>query len=123
MVQAQLASELESYKDKYEERSKEVIKVKDQRDAANREIAIFKAKESSKLHDQESTMLRTKSLEERVEGLVLEVKRLKTRLAAEAGQADLLSVLLNDDKGDMSVVDALRENLRYALASSSVIRG
>lgn len=61
-------------------------------------------------------MLRTRSLEERVEGLVLEVKRLKARLAAEAGQADLLSVLLSDDKGDVSFVDDLREKLRSALS-------
>jgi hypothetical protein len=50
--------------------------------------------------------------QERVEGLKLETKRLKARLAANTGQADLLSFILQNDSESLSFVDDLRTKLK-----------
>jgi hypothetical protein len=60
-------------------------------------------------------------IQERVEGLKLEVKRLKSQLAANAGQADLLSFLLsNGGKDDVSFVQNLQEQLKYDEGRASI---
>lgn len=136
-----MQTELTGYKEKFEAKSREVIKVKDQRDSANREIAVLKASDVSKYHDQEALSLRARSLDvrptltitygtgtnemsililqERVEGLILEVKRLKSQLAAQTGQADVLAFLLsNGGKEDVSFVQDLQSRLRFVLSHS-----
>jgi FtsZ-binding cell division protein ZapB len=62
-VKSQLQAEIVALKEKSEARAKEALKAKDQRDAANKEIAILKASDSTKHRDQESITLRAKSLE------------------------------------------------------------
>lgn len=136
-----MQTELTGYKEKFEAKAREVIKVKDQRDSANREIAVLKASDTTKYHDQEALSLRAKSLDvrqslitmfrtvtnvasllilqERVEGLLLEVKRLKSQLAAQTGQADVLAFLLsNGGKEDVSFVQDLQSRLRSVISRS-----
>ena len=55
--------------------------------------------------------------QERIQTLTLEVNRLKGRLAAEAGDEDLLKFVLQCSAEERSYIDDLKKRLAYVLAS------
>ena len=55
--------------------------------------------------------------QERIQTLTLEVNRLKGRLAAEAGDEDLLKFVLQCSAEERSYIDDLKKRLAYVLTS------
>ncbi|KAF8307012.1 hypothetical protein DL93DRAFT_157415 [Clavulina sp. PMI_390] len=108
-----LQTELASFQEKFESKVREINKVKEARDVANQTLAVLKVSEQTKLQDYDSVIMRAKSLEERAEGLSLEVKRLKSQLAAQTGDAELLDfVLSSGGKEDVFLIKDLQAKLR-----------
>lgn len=59
--------------------------------------------------------------QERIQTLTLEVNRLKGRLAAEAGDEDLLKFVLQCSAEERSYIDDLKKRLAYVLILASSI--
>ncbi|KAI0071770.1 BRE1-domain-containing protein [Panus rudis PR-1116 ss-1] len=92
-------------------RDTELIRLREQRDQINSELHERKAKEQVKLASLHEFKTLAESRSERIKVLESEVLRLKTRLAAEAGDEDLLTFLFKGASEDLSYVNDLKQRL------------
>ncbi|OCH92316.1 BRE1-domain-containing protein [Obba rivulosa] len=97
-------------------RDNDNIRLREQRDQAMAELNERKAKDSVKMQSLQELKTLAESrgaslTTERIAVLHSELTRLRTRLAADAGDEDLVTFLFKDNAGDSTYVDDLRKRL------------
>ncbi|OBZ67158.1 E3 ubiquitin-protein ligase BRE1 [Grifola frondosa] len=95
-------------------RDNENLRLREQRDQQLSELNERKQKDSVKLASAHEHKALAESRLERINVLELELTRLKTRLAANAGDEDLMSFLFKDQQESSSYVDDLKQRLSTA---------
>ncbi|KZT72126.1 hypothetical protein DAEQUDRAFT_705813 [Daedalea quercina L-15889] len=96
-------------------RDHENARLREQRDQQAAELLERKQKEQVKWQALDEYKQLSESRSERIELLRSEVMRLKSRLAAQSGDKDILWFVLRDDsEGSRSYVDDLKDRLRAA---------
>ncbi|CAL1706865.1 unnamed protein product [Somion occarium] len=95
-------------------RDTEICRLRDQRDQQLSELNERKQKDNVKIASLNEFKSLAESRGDRIKVLESEVTRLKTRLAAESGDEDLMTFLFQHGAEEMSYVEDLRQKLRAA---------
>ncbi|KAI0093033.1 BRE1-domain-containing protein [Irpex rosettiformis] len=92
-------------------RDKDIARIREQRDQHLSDLNEYKQKCSVRLHSLQEYKTLSETRSERVKTLLLEVNRLRARLAAETGDEDLLKFVLQCDTEERSYIEDLRKRL------------
>ncbi|KAI0697245.1 BRE1-domain-containing protein [Cytidiella melzeri] len=95
-------------------RDKDITRIREQRDQYWSELSEYKQKSTVKLQSLQEYKTLAETRSERIKTLVLEVNRLRARLAAEAGDEELLKFLFSCDDEERSYVIDLKNRLAVA---------
>ncbi|KAI0789122.1 BRE1 E3 ubiquitin ligase-domain-containing protein [Abortiporus biennis] len=102
-------------------RDNENSRLREQRDQQQSELNERKQKDSVKLASINEVKALSESRADRIKVLESEVTRLKTRLAAESSDEDLMSFLFRCSSDDVSYIEDLKHRLSAAEARSSAL--
>ncbi|KAF9520292.1 hypothetical protein BS47DRAFT_750372 [Hydnum rufescens UP504] len=120
-ITAVMEAQTSEHEEAIKKKNKEIVRTKDQRESALKDLAVHKASDASKSKGWDSITARAHSLEDRVASLLLEVKRLKAQLAAKAGSEDLLSFLLETSGESLTFVQDLQNKVGVSRAKISAL--
>ncbi|KAI8993085.1 BRE1-domain-containing protein [Trametes punicea] len=102
-------------------RDAELLRIRDQRDQYHAELNERRAKESAKMSSLSEFKSLAEARAERIAVLESENKRLKTRLAASAGDEDLVAFLWSTSTDGPSYLDDLRRRVSEAEARTAIL--
>ncbi|KAI9060257.1 BRE1-domain-containing protein [Trametes sanguinea] len=109
-------SAIQELKAMISKRDNDILRLRDQRDQYHAELHERRAKDSVKMNSLTELKALAEARAERIAVLESETRRLKTRLASNSGDEDLVAFLWSDNADSMSYVDDLKRRASEAEA-------
>ncbi|EMD37345.1 hypothetical protein CERSUDRAFT_105371 [Gelatoporia subvermispora B] len=119
--EAAIETAIKDLKGKLSTRDSDNVRLREQRDQATAELNERKAKDSVKMQSLQEFKSLAEARGERIAMLQSELKRIKSRLAADAGEDDLVAFLLSNNAEDATFVSDLRKRLATAEEKSTAL--
>ncbi|CDO75357.1 hypothetical protein BN946_scf184966.g25 [Trametes cinnabarina] len=114
-------STIQDLKAMLSKRDADIVRLRDQRDQYHAELHERKAKDAVKMNSIAEMKTLAEARAERIAVLESETRRLKTRLAADSGDEDLVAFLWSNSTDSSSYVEELKRRASEAEARSAML--